>query len=373
MNAKKVAYRHLYARIKRAMSMEDALDVLGFPPGSHPSSSEVNQAHRKLVFENHPDRGGDPSKMVEINVAKDILSGSQRPSPPSGSSSPSTSYEPPPPPAPPLKISFDEAMPPVPGNVKWLFVTPTAYSGYSGDESERQTASKVIVGDAGDRWVALACEHRTERDYYVGSPKREIDTWRIDLVSSTKGNAPPQSELYKLVLKAWKTFENTTAKWGSKIIPVEDGYKPSSRSPSGRKTTIKNYAVNMGLVEEEELTIPRKITVEVEYREWKGYEGKMPSDFVQAFKYRGEGQKITLIINGKEYRLSPDEMKRLARIKIKGKDFVERVFGRYASHSERPKNLTRNKDGKLIMGWMAEKLTGMPDWVRKSLEAAAKK
>ncbi len=68
----------LRARLFFAMSMEDAKAVLGFPPGSHPSPSEVNKAYKMKAVENHPDRGGSHEKMVEINVAKEILEGKRR-------------------------------------------------------------------------------------------------------------------------------------------------------------------------------------------------------------------------------------------------------------------------------------------------------
>lgn len=73
-------YRALYARLIRSMSMTDAKQVLGFPPSSNPSPEEISHAYKKKVFENHPDRGGDPAKMVEVNVAKDVLDQKQAPS-----------------------------------------------------------------------------------------------------------------------------------------------------------------------------------------------------------------------------------------------------------------------------------------------------
>lgn len=68
-------YRNLFARLLTAMSMEDARVTLGFPPGYQPSKSEIQKAYRSLALENHPDRGGSHSKMVALNVAKDILEG----------------------------------------------------------------------------------------------------------------------------------------------------------------------------------------------------------------------------------------------------------------------------------------------------------
>ena len=40
--------RHLYARIFRAMSLEEAKETLGFPPDASPTSQEVTKAYRDL-------------------------------------------------------------------------------------------------------------------------------------------------------------------------------------------------------------------------------------------------------------------------------------------------------------------------------------
>jgi curved DNA-binding protein CbpA len=68
-----------YAKLLVAMSLEEAKKTLGFSPTSWPSPEEITKAYRMKAIENHPDRGGDPKKMVDINVAKDILDGKQRP------------------------------------------------------------------------------------------------------------------------------------------------------------------------------------------------------------------------------------------------------------------------------------------------------
>jgi len=76
-------------RLLLSMSMDEARGALGFPPGYNPSPSEISKAHRSMVFKHHPDRGGSHEKMVEINIAKDVLEGKRheryRPSPPKDS------------------------------------------------------------------------------------------------------------------------------------------------------------------------------------------------------------------------------------------------------------------------------------------------
>jgi hypothetical protein len=68
--------RRRYAiRLLLSMSRSEAIGVLGFPPGYEPTPQDIQKAYRARALANHPDRGGDPAKMVELNVAKDILTG----------------------------------------------------------------------------------------------------------------------------------------------------------------------------------------------------------------------------------------------------------------------------------------------------------
>lgn len=62
-------------RLFLAMSIEEAKRALGFAPNANPSLGEIQRAYRAKAIQNHPDRGGDPKKMVVINVAKEILEG----------------------------------------------------------------------------------------------------------------------------------------------------------------------------------------------------------------------------------------------------------------------------------------------------------
>ena len=62
-------------RLFIAMSMGEAKQLLGFPPGASPDPREINKAYKALALKHHPDRGGEHYKMVELNVAKEILEG----------------------------------------------------------------------------------------------------------------------------------------------------------------------------------------------------------------------------------------------------------------------------------------------------------
>jgi DnaJ-domain-containing protein 1 len=54
-----------------AMSVEEALAVLGLKAGA--TQEDVKNAHRRLMKEFHPDRGGSDYLATKINQAKDML------------------------------------------------------------------------------------------------------------------------------------------------------------------------------------------------------------------------------------------------------------------------------------------------------------
>lgn len=53
------------------MSRDEAYAVLGLKPGA--SATEVKSAHKRLMKEFHPDRGGSDYLAAKINTAKDVL------------------------------------------------------------------------------------------------------------------------------------------------------------------------------------------------------------------------------------------------------------------------------------------------------------
>ena len=56
-----------------AMSRSDALAILGLEDGA--SDSDIREAHRRLIANLHPDKGGSSYLAAQINQAKDVLLG----------------------------------------------------------------------------------------------------------------------------------------------------------------------------------------------------------------------------------------------------------------------------------------------------------
>jgi DnaJ family protein C protein 19 len=53
------------------MSKREAALILGVSPTA--SKLKVKDAHKKIMIQNHPDRGGSPYLAAKINEAKDLM------------------------------------------------------------------------------------------------------------------------------------------------------------------------------------------------------------------------------------------------------------------------------------------------------------
>lgn len=73
-----LAWRYLKPAPKRAAMSETqrARRVLGLPVGA--DEGDIRAAHRRLLNDVHPDRGGSSEAATEINAARDLLLGALR-------------------------------------------------------------------------------------------------------------------------------------------------------------------------------------------------------------------------------------------------------------------------------------------------------
>jgi hypothetical protein len=58
-------------RSRSAMSRDEALKVLGLEEGA--TDDQIRAAHRRLIMQTHPDKGGSTYLAAKINEAKDVL------------------------------------------------------------------------------------------------------------------------------------------------------------------------------------------------------------------------------------------------------------------------------------------------------------
>lgn len=376
-----VAARYLSAGVfsKTAFTYSEALGILGFPSGATPTEAEVNRVYREKVrdvIQEDPDAAKDQEAMKALNIAKDTLTGQLTPDRGPGpggfreeDAGPRQKYEPPPAPR-EEKVTFDEAKAKgrIPADTKWLFVTDSQHSGYSSDEFTNSTTGWVACGETDSHWVLVTVEHHyySAQSYFsMNIPQSPKDIWSIHTMERPKTTpVPTAAELYKHVLKAWEAFELLDKKFNSKVLDAK-GWHFSDKKPAGRKTTIK-----MLVSQETGVEFTGKMSVEIAYKASHERGDQTPAGYYNRGEY-SQPYQLEIVINGREHTLSVPDMQILDKtFRIGGKRFVDRVFGDYPEHS-RPKSLTRNRDGKEIMSWMAEKLPHLPDWVREGLIRAA--
>jgi hypothetical protein len=358
-----------YAFLLLSMSLQDAKAILGFPPEENPSPSEVMKAWREKAFENHPDRGGDPKKMVEINVAKDILEGKQRPtydrSGPGSEASPGgygrpgggVRWTPPP----PEVVTFEEAKSRagIPSGVEWQFVTGTQRgTSYSSDEFSRSDNYWVAYGKTGSKHVFVGMRYYTHQDLFVGG-RADEDKWTMaSLEIPIKGDEGTEPAwLYGGVVKALKMVD-FKGKFNSKVVDAR-GWKFDDKRPTGSEISIKHWLAESGLVSGDDPRVQsRKHVIELHYR--KSY-NEAPDHYKIQYDYEG----FDVNVNGKPYPLNERDVKLLVTKRI-----TAMVFGTYYYGGE-TKNLTRSKNGKKLLEWMAKNLTSLPTTAVETLLAAS--
>lgn len=342
--------------LRFSMNLADARRILGFPPGSNPTADEIQRAWKTLAFKMHPDRGGDETRMVELNVAKDVLNGKQRPTPTyERSERPESSERP----AGRQEVTWEQAKAQagIPGGVRWVMVTAPAHSGYSSDEHMRSVTGYVLYGRTDRADVFVGVEHLEKEDYYVGAGPG-IDMWSIRSVDYPFGREGQMDagEMTRVIQRMYKQFGWASLKWNQKVMNVPDGWVLAPRLPHGqRETNLKHWLVNQGLVGENDPSVAgRKNTVELVF--YQGFD---------------EDVKITLIINGREYSLSPADSLRWVTPSL-WRGPISFVFGMSVYNGSK-KNLTRLAQPKRqkIFQWMSQRLSDLPAAAKAVIDAEA--
>ena len=386
---KKTAFETLYARMLTAMSLEQAKEVLGFPPRSAPTPEEISKAYRAKAFENHPDRGGDVTKMVEINTAKDVLQGKSRatwtpdPGPPRDVPRPARPQRPPPPVADEVIEGKDinqawSANAP-PSTVEWKFVSIPEYYW----EASYYPGHRVwtFYGQDASRHVFMSIKERgasgspipsiTDRDKKIEFK----EDWEVSWV-----HAPLSQDITKIAAKFLKSVGTswTDAKPPppKKYVAWKGGFKPTKadmqKVPRGGGVALKDILVGTGLVGGDNTSVSgRKSIVEVFVKYNLDKLHRMQAQKGSKLQY-GDSYDFFVRVNGKECPLEEDTIENLRK-----KLFIFSVMKNQISEGKAT-NLTRLRgSGTFGLGaseaitLLADCLTTEPSWLHLALIKAS--
>lgn len=388
-----------YAKRLMAMSLAEAKEILGFPPSAAPSADEISKAYKRKAIENHPDRGGDPKKMVDINVAKDILDGKQRPTPGGGSAadwvrdwyrnSPGGTgggYTPPKekpkPREPDVTIegqSFADALSSsgIPANVEWKFVSiPEWYWETTSHPGHRVW---TLYGQTDQKHVFLALKERGESSggIYIDSKFTKImQDWQ-----SSEVDVPISQNISKIAPKYLKmtgtAWTDAKPKPPRKFVAWPGG-KPTEailhKIPRTGGAALKDILLGTGLLADEDPAVAgRKSVVEVytkysseRYERYKKRKAEGKTKYVtKAHQY-----DFFVRVNGKTEQLEDETIEKMERV------FIPWVMNWEVTEGA-PKNLTRMRGGRFKHGpaeaieELVNCLTGEPSWLHIALEKAA--
>lgn len=379
-------YDTRYAKLIQAMSLADAKRVLGLPATGEPTPEEVSKAYKRRAVENHPDLGGSHEKMVEINVAKDILEGKQRPS--SGPAPRPTPGQ-----APggwndkdrvrerPQKVQrgrdFNNAKShaSLPA-VEWKFRSSTVVGSpteFTEQQSKAQEGEKgtglnsyvvgwVCYGQTSSQHVFLLVEHAIPNNF----GEVLYDEWCMEVVETY----PLTQDISKLAPKAIKALLGkgkllTATKAPTKYVAMSTLVEAEIQRREGG-VNLKDILIGTGLVSgSSSQSMARKTTIELV--------GKRSPIKDRANKAKPEGERVyfkidawrlhdfTLYVNGKAYPLSDQTMDNISRkgSTPKGGLFWWAVYLKVDFDYERRRVITKIPD--------AESVTNILEMIEESL------
>lgn len=355
----------LHARVAKrwrlavmTMPVSDALKVLGFPPNAEPTDDEVHRRQRQKAVEIHPDRGGDPAALVEVNNAADALKQYNERKDQGGGVDVDPGYgggygggytSGPRPKPEPQHITWEQAEAAaggVPSGVDWKFKTQNAYGGY-GDTS---SVGFVVVGLMGeDKWLYVAVEHYTSRNPFTGEDVDEY--WmKSQVYMGTLRDVAPKA------IRAMFQFPHVSKQFNAKIELLPEGTlfnQKLSLMMHARAVSFKDGMELLGELREDD--------------PWKGR--KLQITMVLNSEGYGEDRKetIELLVNGRSFKLDAQSVE---YVKKKTK-VLDLIFGTYVYFHGDKKMLTKAKNGKKVLEFLAEKLVHEPQQLRDALLAAA--
>lgn len=372
-----------YAKLLVSMSLQEAKSILGFPPGASPSPEEIAKAYKVKVFENHPDRGGDPTKMVEVNVAKDVLDGkgrsTWRPEPAPRREQPKVEQD-----AVIEGQSFEAAMSDsgVPAGVEWKFVSIAEF--YWEQSYYPSHRVWVLYGQTDTKHIFLALKNRGESAGLIPTPKGKNTKVEEDWQSSMV-DIPIAQNVAKIAPKYIKevgvAWTDAKPKPPRKFIAWPGG-KPTEaimkKIPRSGGAALKDILVGTGLLNDEDPSVSgRKSVVEI-------YTKSSRERLERMKKLKAEGKVKSLDsadhydffvrVNGKTEQLEDETIAKMKR------SFIPWVLKWEVSEGA-PKNLTRMRGSpggrgltfpaSAAINELVNCLTGEPSWLHIALEKAA--
>lgn len=386
-NAHRVASRYtrkLYADYIGDMSRPRALTILGFPPNSIPSEEEINKAWKHKSLEKHPDRGGTHEQMVEVNVARDYLTGKGR----RVDWRPEPAPKPKPPEPKPVVDTikgapFHEGLQGVP-EAEWLFISKPEWVSYSGSTHPGQSADAwVVFGKTPWHIVVVGIKHRKENFYY--DPAKD---GRVNIESdwdSRVTTIPIQKDLIKEAPAAVKKVM-TSFKDGASPRKVPQKYVAWSGGTMSEKAvdsvkfgaggaSLKDMLLSTGLVSEEHKGLQgRKTNVEITPKYNREKEKQLRQERMPLKKpvYAWEAFDYYVSVNGKPGEKLADET--LPVLDKKG--FFMVVFN-WQPNDGVPKNLTKMRGGRFglnaaqVLKLLSESMTNEPQSLVSAISKAA--
>lgn len=359
------------------MSVPEAYKVLGVPHGASPE--EISKAYKLKALEVHPDRGGSHEKMVELNVAKDVVDGKGKGSRPWDSPQPRRERPPPPKTVDTIKgETFDHATSSVPSGVAWKFISKPEYvSDSSLSFVNRYADVWILYGQTDTKHVFVAVKRRGQNlifDHDKGG--------NVEIEKDWQGQVE-QVALSKDLLKAFPAaIKGMMSTWGVKQPPkkyvswpggmLSEAVVEKVRSGSGG-ASLKDILIGEGLVDTSKPGVAgRKTIVEMYFKYSKERRDRMQKQRGPKGLYSHHVVDFYVRVNGKEFMLSDDTIENLDK-----NHFIMMVFSNNVPADGPPRQLNRLREGRFKIGptdairLLTEALTSEPTALILALTKAA--